>query len=41
MDHNLNEDPKAGYSPKECYARQNIVIGTPFSFQVDLLQDEY
>lgn len=41
MDHNLNEDSKACLSPKECYAGQNIVIGTPFSFQVDLLYDEY
>lgn len=41
FDHNLNEKPSASLQPKKCYAGLNIVIGTPFSFQVDMLYDEY
>jgi hypothetical protein len=27
--------------PKECYLGRNVVFGTPHSFQVDILLDEY
>lgn len=41
IDHNVGEDTKKCLKPKECYAGKNVVMGTPFSFQVDLLYDEY
>lgn len=27
--------------PRKCYCKGTIVYGTPFSYQVDLLYDEY
>lgn len=41
MTHNINENIQESNSPKSCYAGKNIVSGTPFSFQVDLLFDDY
>ena len=37
-DHNFEENQ---HSAKKCYEKNNIVYGTPHSFQVDILFEEY
>jgi preprotein translocase subunit SecA len=38
VDHNLENNQKGR---KECYANNNIVYGTPYNFQVDILLNDY
>ncbi len=41
--HNISAEDNSRQSlePRKCYEKGTIVYGTPFSYQVDLLYDEY
>lgn len=38
---NVKNDEKAKTGPRDCYSNRGVVYGTPSSFQVDILFDEY
>lgn len=45
VDHNITPESdkynQGSTKPKSCYSQGTVVYGTPFSYQVDLLYDEY